>query len=262
MFERGLEYSTISAAKSVLSSILHIPGVTAISEHPLIIRLLKGIFHVRLPRPRYELIWDTDLVLTYLKGLESSKIPLKFLSMKLVTLLTILSGQRVSTVHRFHISQMQNTPALIIFNIPGLLKHSRHTRRDKPIPFHAFPHDTELCPVATNKYLSARATLENVDVHDELLLCYRKPHGPATKDILARWIRSTLRVSGVNTDTFTAHSCRAASTSKAMSSGVALDVILKAGQWSTDSTFYKFYQKDILRSENLVDIEFADNLIH
>ena len=122
MFERGLEYSTISAAKSVLSSILHIPGVTAISEHPLIIRLLKGIFHVRPPRPRYELIWETDLVLTYLKGLEYSKIPLKFLSMKLVTLLTILSGQRVSTVHRFRISQMQNTPALIIFNIPGTRK--------------------------------------------------------------------------------------------------------------------------------------------
>ena len=102
----------------------------------------------------------------------------------------------------------------------------------------------------------------SVDVHDELLLCYRKPHGPTTKDTLARWIRSTLKVSGVNMDTFTAHSCRAASTSKAMSSGVALDVILKAGQWSADSTFYKFYEKDILRSENLVNIEFADNLIH
>ena len=236
MFERGLEYSTISAARSVLSSVLHIPGVTAISEHPLIIRLLKGVFHVRPPRPRYELIWDTDLVLTYLKGLESSKIPLKFLSMKLVTLLAILSGQRVSTVHRFRISQMQHTPALIIFNIPGSLKHSRHTKREKPIPFHNFPHATELCPVATiNKYLGALATLVNVDIHDEFLLCYRKPHGQATKDTLARWIRSTLRVTGSeHMDTFTAHSCRAVSTSKAMSSGVALDVILKAGQWSAD----------------------------
>ena len=93
-------------------------------------------------------------------------------------------------------------------------------------------------------------TLVNVDVHDA--------HGTATKDTLARWIRSILKVSGVNTDTFTAHSCRAASTSKAMSSGVALDVILKAGQWFADSTSYKFYKK----SENLVDIEFADSLIH
>ena len=46
MFEHGLAYRTISAAKSVLSGVLHVPGVTAISEHPLVIRLLKGIFHV------------------------------------------------------------------------------------------------------------------------------------------------------------------------------------------------------------------------
>ena len=52
MFERGIAYRTISAAKSVLSGKLHIPGVTAISEHPLIIRLLKGIFHIRPPHPR------------------------------------------------------------------------------------------------------------------------------------------------------------------------------------------------------------------
>ena len=61
-FQRGLAYRTISAAKNVLSGILHIPGVAAISEHPLVIRLLKGIFHVPPPQQRYELIWDTDLI--------------------------------------------------------------------------------------------------------------------------------------------------------------------------------------------------------
>ena len=65
MYERGLQYSTIAAAKSVLSGVLHIPGVTSISTHPLIIRLLKGVFHVRPPKPRYEFIWDADLVLNY-----------------------------------------------------------------------------------------------------------------------------------------------------------------------------------------------------
>ena len=92
MFECGLTYHTISAAKSVL----HIPGVTAISEHPL-----KGIFHVCPPQPRYELIWDTDLVLSFLTNLRSLESSLKFLSLKTVTLLTLLSGQRVSTVHQF-----------------------------------------------------------------------------------------------------------------------------------------------------------------
>ena len=80
MFERGLPYHTISAAKSVLSGVLHVPGVTAISEHTLIIHLLKGIFHVRPPQLHYELIWDTDLVLSYLKNLCSSPYCLKFLS--------------------------------------------------------------------------------------------------------------------------------------------------------------------------------------
>ena len=51
MFEHDLAYRTISAAKSVLSGILHVPGVTAISEHPLVIRLLKEIFHVHPPQP-------------------------------------------------------------------------------------------------------------------------------------------------------------------------------------------------------------------
>ena len=235
-----LAYHSISAAKSVPSGMLHISGVTAISEHPLIIHLLKGIFHVR-PQQRYVLIWDTDLVLSYLKNLGSSESSLKFLSLKTLTLLTLIAGQCVSTVHQFRISQMQTTPSLIIFNIPGLLKHSRHMKRGSPIPFHAFPRDADLCPVATiNQYLTAQATLANNELHDALLLCYRKPHGPATKDTLARWVHSILKLSGVNTDTFTAHSCRPASTSKAMSSGVASDVILKAGQWSADSTFIHF----------------------
>ena len=67
MYDRGFQYNTIAAATSILSGVLHIPGVTSISSHPLIIRLLKGMFHVRPPTPRYEFIWDTDLVLTYLQ---------------------------------------------------------------------------------------------------------------------------------------------------------------------------------------------------
>ena len=107
--------------------------------------------------------------------------------------------------------------------IPRLLKHSRHTKRDSPIPFHAFPHDADLCPVATiNQYITAQATLANNELHDKLL-CYRKPHGPTTKDTLARWVRSILTLSGVNMDTFTAHSCRSASASKAMPSGCHLE---------------------------------------
>ena len=50
-----------------------------------------------------------------------------------------------------------------------------------------------------------------------------------------------MRISGVDTDIFKPHSCRSASTSKAHITGVSIENILKCGQWSSDSTFYKFY---------------------
>ena len=258
MYDRGLQYTTIASAKSVLSGMLHIPGVISISSHPLIIRLLKGIFHVRPPKPRYEFIWDTELVLNFLKNLNPSAVTLKLLTLKTVTLLTLLSGQRVSTIHQFQLSQMQRTPNIVIFNIQGLMKHSRSTKRDLPITYHAFPHDVALCPVATlDSYINARGNLVNAALHDELLLCYRKPHGPATNDTLARWVKMTLQYSGINLDTFAAHSCRSASTSKAATAGVSLDRILKAGQWSNTSTFYSYYKKDILVTDRLLGPEFA-----
>ena len=140
---------------------------------------------------------------------------------------------------------MQTIPALSNFIIPGIIKHSRHTKRDNPILFHAFMLTYPQLPLLISISLHEQH-LANNELHDELLLCYRKPHGHTTKDTLARWVWSILTLSGVNKDTFAAHSCRSASASKAMSSGVALDVTLKAGEWSADSTFYTFYHKDIL----------------
>ena len=67
--------------------------------------------------------------------------------------------------------------------------------------------------------------------------------------------------SGVNLDTFSAHSCRSASTSKAAASGVSLERILMAGQWSTSSMFYEYYRKDIVVSDRLLGPQFASGLL-
>ena len=74
--------------------------------------------------------------------------------------------------------------------------------------------------------------------------------------------KNVLKLSGVTVDTFTAHSCRSASTSKARDAGVPLDSILKAGQWSTESNFYQFYSKEIVITPNLVSRSFSHGLLH
>ena len=82
------------------------------------------------------------------------------LSIKTVALLTLLSGQRVSTVQKFKISALQKTPEMVIFTINELLKHSGPNYRSTPIVCHGYPHDCSICPVAViESYLSARALL-------------------------------------------------------------------------------------------------------
>ena len=58
---------------------------------------------------------------------------------------------------------------------------------------------------------------------------------------LSRWLKHVLRLSGIDTKTFSAHSTRMASSSKAHKGGVGMDTILATAGWSSDSNFKKFY---------------------
>lgn len=50
---------------------------------------------------------------------------------------------------------------------------------------------------------------------------------------------------GVDTTVFgSQHSTRGVAASKAIASGLAIDSILRAGHWASESTFRKFYQRD------------------
>ena len=147
-YNTGLSYSAISSVKSVLSALIHMPSITKIAEHPLVKRLMTGIFNSRTTLPRYNFTWDACIVLTYLMGLYYDILSHKLLSYKVATLFTILSGQRVSTVHKFRLSQLHITKDIVIFTIPSLLKHTKPGRVNLPVTLHQCPYDDEfLCPV-------------------------------------------------------------------------------------------------------------------
>ena len=52
------------------------------------------------------------------------------------------------------------------------------------------------------------------------------PHKAVGSETIARWIKATLKMTGVNTEIFHAHSTRAATCSAASRHGVSLDTIL------------------------------------
>ena len=81
-----------------------------------------------------------------------------------------------------------------------------------------------------------------------LFLSYIKPHGPVTSTTLARWMKFTLAQAGIDMTKFKAHSSRSASSSAAYEAGVALPDIKEGADWSTVSTFTKFYHKPVCKS--------------
>ena len=179
------------------------------------------------------------------------------------TLLTILSGQWVSTIHKFQLSNLQLTDALVIFNITVPLKQSKPSRKPQPVVFHQYPHNEQLCPVRlVQVYLGQRKSLSVVKPSDAFFITHRRPHHPASKDTIARCVKTVLHLSGVNIDIYKPHSCRSASASHAKIAGVPLEVVLRAVQWKSSDCFTRFYDSVIERTDFTVARQFASSILH
>ncbi|XP_032237067.2 uncharacterized protein LOC116617948 [Nematostella vectensis] len=132
----------------------------------------------------------------------------------------------------------------IVFTIRETLKTSRPGKHIQPIELHAYEADNRLCPVTLiNSYVQRTQTLRGQ--HTALLISHAKPHNPVTNATVARWVKSTLQDSGIDTNVFSAHSSRTAAASCSASAGLPLQDILKAGAWSTELTFARFYNKPV-----------------
>ena len=199
---------------------------TTLSDHRLVKRFIKGVYHLRPLKPKYSSIWDADILLRYWQQREdNSQLNLLEISKKVTTLLVLL--HRISTIATFDISLITMSNDTCIFYLYELLKRDRQGKpRDKTI-YKKF-ENSKLCPMAaTKKYLKRRT--EYNAAHTEFLFTTLRPNGPPHKDTLARWVKNTLTQAGVNTSNFSSHSCRSAASNKADNMGVDLDAILKMG---------------------------------
>ena len=78
-----------------------------------------------------------------------------------------------------------------------------------------------------------------------LFISYCKPHKPVSSSTIARWVKSMLAAVGIDITQFKAHSTRAVSTSAARRLGVSTADILRSANWSRESTFERFYWREI-----------------
>lgn len=69
-----------------------------------------------------------------------------------------------------------------------------------------------------------------------MLISFIKPHKPVTKDTIAKWLREVLRMSGVDTEKYSAGSVRPAAASKAKAMAVPITHIMAKAGWSKEAT--------------------------
>ena len=102
----------------------------------------------------------------------------------------------------------------IVFLPNKTLKHTNTRRPLEPLISHRYTANDKLCIAeCVNSYLVVRKKRVDAKVM-EFVITYGKAHKPSSSGTISRWIKDEFGKAGININVYTAHSCRAASTSK------------------------------------------------
>ena len=241
-FEAGLKYRSLNCYRSALSSALIPVDGFQVGQHPLVIRLMKGVFNSRPPEPRYSQTWDVNLVLEYIKSLGPNEdLSLKLLSRKLATLLALVLAHRSSDLSRLSLHGRKYSADGVMLRSTGLAKQARPGKEKslQPVFIAHYFKDKSLCPVAClGAYEKATASFRKEN--QQLFLAVISPHNPVTSSTIARWLKQAITASGISSE-FTAHSTRGASSTAAAMNGITIREVMERAGWSSKNTFCKHY---------------------
>ena len=235
-----VSYSSVNSPRSAMSGIIK-PVCNVPFEKPLVCRLLKGEFNIRLALPRYVTNWDVTKVFAFIKSKPAlTNCHLKTLSHILAVLLCLTTGQRDQTIKCWNLYYINISSDKVVLLAPETVKTTRPGHYYPPIELKTFK-DNELCVVVAHvkKYIKMTALFRNTGTN-QLLLSFLRPHKLLSTITLSRWYVTVMQESGIIVNIFDSHSIRLASTSKCKISGLSFKEIAKSAGWSNEKTFAQF----------------------
>ena len=246
---RGLAHATINLHRSMLSDMLPRIEGFPVGQHPTVVRLLRGCYNTNPPRPRYASTWDPKSVFDFAEQEGFNEfLSLRSLSLKTATLLALACFLRVSELASIDYASLELRRDAVSFNLSRPRKAQRSGSL-RAFVVKRYP-DPRCCPfVALRDYVDRTSPLR--DQQSLLFVGLHKPHPVVTRSTLSRWIKTYLKSAGINTEVFSAHSTRGAAASKAVAEGTPIDALLRSADWSRESTFRKFYHREVLQNHPL-----------
>ena len=143
----------------------------------MVVRFIIGVFEARKPKQKYDDIRDASKVLNYLSTLHLVKeLPLKDLTLKVLMLLLLVTGQRGQSIPLMTLSAMKLIEYECQFQILNHTKTSKPGHSTTSIAISEFEQDPRICPLtALKEYLDRTQGLRNGE--QCLFISYVKPHG-------------------------------------------------------------------------------------
>ncbi|ODM87117.1 hypothetical protein Ocin01_19565, partial [Orchesella cincta] len=234
----GHSYSSVNGAKAGLSTMFSLSHNIRIGEIGIVKQFMKGVYRKCPPTPKYSTTWDADTVLNLFSSWDDNdSLSTKQLSLKLVGLLALVTGQRTQTLSCITVNNIVWGESVQI-SIDSILKTSRPNRPNPILTLKKYFPNPKLCVVST---LTAYLNRTNSYRGDSLLLFLgiQKPHKPVGAQTIGNWL------------TYTAHSFRHASTSKVAAKGANVNTIISHVGWSRNSTvFARFYNRPVGKSND------------
>ena len=237
---KGLAYRTILVYKSTLSTFCK----RNFSSDFLVRRILKAIALSR-PPARKAPTWNPATLVNWLEHNAVNPESLYDVSRRTAVLLLLASGRRVHDLTLLNVSReafIDKGSHIILWPEYGSKTDSdRHRQSGWRLVDGLSQNINPVYWLRKLKELSRnrRGRLKS------LFLTTRGETQPASRTIMGNWIKSLMKEAGIDA---TPGSTRTAVASQNWVEGLPTEEILKRGNWTRESTFQKFYRKEIQKS--------------
>ena len=141
-------YRSVNVARSMLSTTLgHVDG-TNIGKHPLIVKLMKGLYNKKPPLAKYANLWYVNIILDFISVMFSNEdLSFRVLSFKSAMLLTLSLMLRVSDLANINLNSIYFPPIGVQFSFLKPRK-SQRSGRFGTLRLKRFAVNRKICPVA------------------------------------------------------------------------------------------------------------------
>ena len=129
----------------------------------------------------------------------------------------------MQTIHLISLKDIKYVGEQVFFPIMQKIKQSKPGDHIYPLSFKAYPKNTKLCVVAhLKRYIELTQDLRS---SYNLLISYTKPHQAISKNIISRWCKTVIKLSGIDIKKISTHPTRQAASSKSKSMGICLKTL-------------------------------------